>query len=152
MAILFRKEVNEMENVRIFLSGGMQNLSFEEQWNWRRAIIDEISYNHDCKKKPIFFNPVQYFNFEETRYKSQREVMNFDLNALRNSDLVVVYFNDPTSLGTMAEMSIAYERRMPIIGIRKGDKELHSWIECFCDRICDNLKEAATYVADFYLK
>ena len=151
MAILFRKEVNEMENVKIYLSGAMGSVSFEEQWNWRKGIIDEISYNHDCKKKPSFFNPVQYYNFEEVRYKNQKEVMNFDLNALRNSDLVIVYFNDPSSLGTCAELAIAYERRIPIVGIRRGDKELHPWLYEFCDRICDNLKEAANYVADFYL-
>ena len=140
-----------MENVKIYLSGAMSSVSFEEQSNWRQRVIDAINYNYDCEKKPIFFNPIRYYNFEEVRYKSQKEVMNFDLNALRNSDLVIVYFNEPSSLGTCAELAIAHERRIPIVGILKGNKELHPWLYEFCDRICDNLKEALDYVVDFYL-
>lgn len=140
-----------METVKIFLSGGMGNLSFEEQSKWRKQIQDAINFNYDCEKKPVFFNPVNYFNFEEVRYKSQREVMEFDLNALRNSDLVIVNFNDPTSLGTCAELATAYEIRKPIIGINKDGKELHPWLECFCNRMCGSLKEAVEYVVEFYL-
>jgi nucleoside 2-deoxyribosyltransferase len=99
----------------------------------------------------VFFNPVQYYNFEEVRYKTQREVMNFDLNGLRHSDLVIVNFNDPSSLGTCAELAIAYDMKIPIIGINKDNKELHPWLECFCDRICITLKEAVEYIVDFYL-
>lgn len=140
-----------MEKVHIYLSGGMGNLSFEEQSKWREQIIDAIIYNYDCEKKPVFFNPINYFNFEEVRYKTQREVMNFDLNGLRHSDLVIVNFNDPSSLGTCAELAIAYEMKIPIIGINKDNKELHPWLESFCDRMCNSLKEAVEYTVDFYL-
>jgi nucleoside 2-deoxyribosyltransferase len=140
-----------MEKVHIYLSGGMGNLSFEEQSKWREQIINAITYNYDCEKKPVFFNPINYFNFEEVRYKTQREVMNFDLNGLRHSDLVIVNFNDPSSLGTCAELAIAYEMKIPIIGINKDNKELHPWLESFCGRMCNSLKEAAEYTVDFYL-
>lgn len=140
-----------METVKIYLSGGMSTLNFEEQSKWRQQIIDAINYNYDCEKKPIFFNPVNYFNFEEVKYKNQREAMEFDLNALRNSDLVIVNFNDPESLGTCAELAIAYEMRLPIIGINKDDKVLHPWLCEFCMRMCSSLKEAVEYVVEFYL-
>lgn len=140
-----------MEKVRIYLSGAMGSVSFEEQSRWRQQIIDAIKFNYDCEKNPVFFNPVDYFNFEEVRYKTQREVMNFDLNALRHSDLVIVNFNDPSSLGTCAELAIAYDMKIPIVGINKGNKELHPWLECFCDRMCDSIKEAVEYVVEFHL-
>lgn len=140
-----------MEMVRIYLSGGMGALSFEEQSRWRQNVMDAIHYNYDCAKKPIFFNPVNYYNFEGVRYKSQREVMEFDLNGLRNSDLVIVNFNDPLSLGTCAELAIAYDMKKPIIGINKEGKELHPWLECFCNRMCESIKEAVEYTVDFYL-
>jgi nucleoside 2-deoxyribosyltransferase len=129
----------------------MSSLSFEEQSKWRGQIIDAIEFNYDCTKKPIFFNPVNYFNFEEVRYRSQREVIEFDLNGVRNSDLVIVNFNDPSSLGTCAELAVAYEMKIPIIGINKDNKELHPWLECFTNRMCESLKEAVEYVVDFYL-
>lgn len=140
-----------MEKVKIYLSGGMGNLSFEEQSRWRQHLMDAVKFNYDCEKKPIFFNPVQYYNFKEVRYKTQREVIEFDLYNLRNSDLVIVNFNDPESLGTCAELAIAYDMKKPIVGINKDEKVLHPWLYEFTTRMCSNIKEAVEYVVDFYL-
>lgn len=140
-----------METVKIYLSGAMGSLSYEEQSKWRQQVMDAIKFNYDYEKKPLFFNPVNYYNFEEVRYKTQREVMNFDLNGLRHSDLVIVNFNDPSSLGTCAELAIAYDMKIPIVGINKDKNELHPWLECFCDRMCESIKEAVEYVVDFHL-
>lgn len=140
-----------MEIVKIYLSGGMGNLSFEEQSKWRQQIQDAIKFNYECEKKPIFFNPVQYFNFEEKRHESELEIMNFDLNALRKSDLIVVNFNNPSSIGTAMEMMLGYEMRIPILGLNKDNKEIHPWLECCCDRIFDNMKDLVKYTVDFYL-
>lgn len=140
-----------METVKIYLSGGMGNLSLEEQSKWRQQVIDAIKFNYECSKKPIYFNPVDYYNFEEVRYKTQREVMEFDLNALRNSDLIIVNFNDPESLGTCSELAIAYDMKIPIVGINKDNKVLHPWLIEFTSRMCENIEEAVEYVVDFYL-
>ncbi len=141
-----------VETVKIYLSGGMGNLSFEEQNKWRMQVTQAIKYgDYHCEKKPIFFNPVDYYNFEEVRHRSEREVMEFDLNALRNSDLVIVNFNDPTSLGTCAELAIAYEMKIPVIGINKGNQEIHPWLTEFVGRMCEDIREAVEYTVDFYL-
>ena len=143
---------DNMENTKIYLSGGMGSLSIEEQSKWRSQIINAIKYgDYHCEKKPVFFNPVDYYNFTEVRYKSEREVMEFDLNALRHSDLVIVNFNDPKSLGTCAELAVAYERRIPILGLNKDNKELHSWLKCYCNRIFDDMRSLVEYVVEFYL-
>lgn len=39
-----------METIKIYLSGGMGNLSFEEQSKWRKNIQDAIKFNYDCEK------------------------------------------------------------------------------------------------------
>ncbi len=140
-----------METVKIYLSGGMGNLTMDEQSRWRSQIIDEIKTNCECEKKPIFFNPVDYYNFEEKRHKTEKEIVEFDLNAVRNSDLIIVNFNDPNSLGTCAELAIAYDMHIPIIGINKDGVELHPWLDTFTTRMCDSLREAVDYVVDFYL-
>lgn len=141
-----------METVKIYLSGGMGSLSFEEQSKWRNQVINAIKYgDYDYEKKPVFFNPVDYYNFEEQRYRTEREVMEFDLNALRNSNLVIVNFNDPKSLGTCAELAIAYEMKIPVIGINKGSQELHPWLIEFTTRMCEDIREAVTHIVDFYL-
>ena len=141
-----------METVRIYLSGGMSSLNFEEQSKWRSQVINAIKFgDYDIEKKVSFFNPVDYYNFEEVRYKSEREVMEFDLNGLRNSNLVIVNFNDPKSLGTCAELAIAYDMKIPIIGINKNNQELHPWLIEFTTRMCEDVREAVEYVIDFYL-
>ena len=140
-----------MENVRIYLSGSMSGISLEEQSQWRQKIMDAIKYNYEYEQKPEFFNPVQYFNFEEKRHKSELEIMNFDLNALRKSDLIVVNFNNPSSIGTAMEMMLGYEMRIPILGLNKDNKEIHPWLECCCDRIFNNMKDLVEYIVEFYL-
>ena len=141
-----------METCRIYLSGGMSSISFEEQSKWRNQVINAIKYNgYDYEKKAVFFNPIDYYNFEEERHKTEREVMEFDLNALRNSDLVIVNFNDPKSLGTCAELAIAYEMKIPVIGINKNNQELHPWLIEFTTRMCEDIREAVEHVVDFYL-
>lgn len=140
-----------MESVKIYLSGSMSSVSFEEQSKWRKQVQDAINFNYDCGKKPYFFNPVNYYNFEEVRHKSEREVMEFDLNALRHSDLVVVNFNDPKSIGTAMELMLAKERNIPIVGFGVNGQTIHPWLLECCTRVCDNLREAVTYIVEFYL-
>lgn len=141
-----------METVKIYLSGAMGSVSFEEQSKWRQQVINAIKFgDYDYEKKPIFFNPVDYYNFEETHHRSEREVMEFDLNALRNSDLVIVNFNDPSSLGTAMELVLAKELRIPVVGWNPSGKTLYPWL-CECvTRMCDNIKETVEHVVDFYL-
>lgn len=140
-----------METCRIYLSGGMGSLSFEEQSKWRQQIQDAIKFNHECEKKPIFFNPVNYYNFTEVRHKSEREIMEFDLNALRNSNLVIVNFNDPKSIGTSMELMLAKEMNIPVIGFGVNGQTIHPWLLECCTRVCDDLRESVEHTVDFYL-
>ena len=135
-----------MENVKIYLSG------FDDQSKWRQQLQDAIKFgDYDYSKKPLFFDPTQYYRFEKERHKSDREIMEFDLHNLRNSDLVIVNFNDPKNIGTASELAIAKELHIPIIGINTNNQELHPWLVEFTTRMCDSLREAVEHVIDFYL-
>lgn len=141
-----------MESVKIYLSGGISNLSKEEQSGWRNRFKDAIKFgDHDLIKTPIFFDPTQYYSIFIPEHNSEREVMDFDLYNLRNSDLVVVNFNDPKSIGTAMELAIANERKIPVIGLVKHGVKLHPWLSESCIRICDNFAELAKYVVKYYL-
>lgn len=141
-----------METCRIYLSGGMGNISFEEQSKWRKQVINAIKFNgYDYEKKPIFFNPVDHYNFTDIRYKSEREVMEYDLNALRHSDLVIVNFNDLKSIGTAMELMLAKEMHIPVIGWNPNNENLHPWLAECTTRLCDDLREAVEHVVEFYL-
>ena len=142
----------DMETIKIYLSGSMSGVSWEEQTKWRKQVMDAIKYNdYHYDKKPVFFYPTRFYNFEEKQQKSEREVMEFDLYNLRNSDLVIVNVNNQWSLGTMSELILAKEYRIPVIGWNSSGEELHPWLVECVTRMCDNLREAAEHTVEFYL-
>ena len=143
-----------MREYKIYLSGGMMKFG-EENFNegniWRdycKKILEET----ECEYKVKVFNPNTYFSFKgEPKYDSDREVMRFDLLNLRESDIVIVYFNDKYSLGTMAEIAIAYENKIPVIGLDMSN-DIHPWQKEMCERIFQDIDELLSYVENFYLK
>ena len=141
-----------MERTSIYLAGGMSDLSFEDQMKWRNQVRDAILYGgYEYDIKPYFFSPPLYYSLEDNRHKTEKEAMDFDLNRLRNSDLVIVNFNSPRSIGTAMELAVAYENRIPVIGLNKDNIDLHPWlIEC-CTRICDDMYELVEHIVEFYL-
>lgn len=142
-----------MESVRIYLSGGMSGLNLKEQMEWRNNFRDAVRFGgHEPIKNPIFFSPPDYYSPSTDAHKSEREVMEFELANLRKSDLVVVNFNVPHSIGTAMELIVAKENKIPVIGLQKEGTTLHPWlIEC-CTRMCDNFKELVNHVVEFYLQ
>lgn len=141
-----------METYKIYLSGGMSFLTWEEQTKWRRQVRDAIKYgDYDHNKNIVFFDPTQYYNFEEKQHKTEKEIMEFDLYNLRNSDLVIVNFNNHGSIGTAMELMLAKELRIPIIAFGAKDKDVHPWLLECCTRVCDSMRDAVNHVAEFYL-
>lgn len=145
-----------MKNYQIYLCGGMGKFgkdNFEEGNKWRTYCKNALE-TCECNYNVSAINPNSYFNFldEPKRYETQREVMEFDLHKLRTSDLVIVNFNDMYSLGSMAELAIAYERKIPIVGLDINKQDLHPWEVEMCNRIFDDIDEMLDYVEDFYLR
>lgn len=142
-----------MKNFKIYLSGAMSGVSWEVQTKWRRQIKDAIKFgDYNYKKSVEFFDPTQFYNFEEKYQKSEREVMEFDLYNLRNSDLVIVNLDNggDKSIGTSMELALAKELRIPVIAFG-GSEETHPWILETCSRMCNDIREAVSHVVDFYL-
>ena len=144
-----------MSKYFVYLCGGMGKFgkdNFDEGNKWRKYCKQTLE-NYECNYKVIAINPNDYFNFkDEPLYKSQAEVMRFDLHKLRNSSLVIANFNDMYSLGSMAEIAIAYDRGIPVIGLNESNQELHPWQVCMCERIFNNIDEMLDYIEDFYLR
>lgn len=144
-----------MKNIQCYLAGGMGKFgkdNFDKGNTWRIHCKNELE-NYECNYKVLVVNPNDYFNFVEDppTYKSQREIMEFDLNKVRTSDLIIVNFNDVYSLGTMSEIAISYERKIPIIGLNLGNQELHPWQIEMTNRIFDDIDEMLNYIKYYYL-
>lgn len=142
-----------MNNYFIYLAGGMSGLTLEEQNQWRERVN---CYLEDFLKSPFYavhaINPTDYYNFQEKRHETEREVMNFDLHKVKQSNLVIVNFNAPQSLGTMAELATAYDNGIPIIGLNMCGADLHPWQMEMCERIFEDMEDMLEYVGEFYLR
>ena len=141
-----------METVKIYLAGGMTGLSLEEQMKWRKRFVDALTIQFEgTRKKPEIFNPPKYYSPSTYAHKSEKEVMEFELAQLRKSDVIVVNFNVPQSIGTAMELIVAKENKIPVIGLNESLFMLHPWLEECCTRICDNFRELVEHIVDFYL-
>lgn len=136
-----------MKELNIYLSGGMADLTFEESDEWRQTIEHELQY--DAVK---VFNPNWYYNYENPEeFDTDKEVMDFDLYNLRRADLVIVNFNSPKSIGTAQELALAYEWKIPIVGLNTQGNELHPWLEIECTKMFEEMVDLIQYVKDYYL-
>ena len=145
-----------MKDYFIYLCGGMGKFgkdNFDEGNKWRKYCKQALE-TCECDFRVRAVNPNDYFNFvdEPPQYNTQDEVMRLDLHKLRNSNLVIANFNDMYSLGSMAEIAIAYDRNIPIIGLNESEQELHPWQICMPERIFNNIDEMLDYIEDFYLR
>lgn len=140
-----------MNNFQIYLAGGMSNLTIEEQNAWRKEIKDDLE-TYECMYWVKCINPVDYYNtYNSTTYDSDLEVMQFDLYKVKHSDLIIMNFNDMKSLGSMAELAIAWDRDIPVIGLNENEQQLHPWQHMMCSKIFNNKEDMLYYVKNYYL-
>ena len=136
---------------RVYLGGAMTHLTKDQYSYWRsyvQKMIECGAVNAEC------FNPANHFDFEDVTngYITDKQAMDIDLYNLRRSDVLLANFSlFAKSLGTMAELAIAFDRNIPIIGVNASEEELHPWIEAMCTKIFNNLDDAVEYIVNHYL-
>lgn len=140
-----------MKNFKIYLSGGMGNLSWDEQTKWRNSVIKYFKKYENLNYKLEIFDPTKYYNFQTKKHDTELEVMKFDIRNVKDSDLVLVYFNEPKSIGTAQELAVAWDNRIPIIGVKSKNIDVHPWLKEDCDKIFEDLYAACDYIIDYYL-
>lgn len=130
------------DKLKVFLSGGMSNISEEDSKKWRnlfekkrfRNVISRIYYSDYY----IFLNPTKLYNPTEPYNQTyEKEAMNYDLYLVKHSDIIIVNFNSLSSIGTAQEVMYAHILNKPIIGMIEKDKydQLHPWYKEECMKI-----------------
>jgi len=130
----------------IYLSGGITNISREKACKWRNEVKSAVKA---LDLPYVFFDPM---NVTDMAYdnESQCRLMNEELSVLENSTIVVVNLNFPNSmsLGTMAELAVAYRNGISIYAIYDGDVELlHPWQRNMVTWIFKSPEDVADYIA-----
>lgn len=145
-----------MYDLTIYLAGKMGGLTIDEMNSWRveaKTILEKLASNIGCSLKVI--NPVTYYNFEEKRHQSEKEIEDFDLAHVISSDIVLVNLDGlNTSDGTKYEIYEAYKHHgIPVIafGDRNLYEELHPWVKSKITRVEESIIYACYYIRDFYM-
>jgi hypothetical protein len=140
-----------METYRIYTCGGMSGLDWNSQNTWRE-VAKEWLERQDSPYRICVLNPCDYYNFETVTHRTEKEVLNFDLNLVRKSDLILVNFNNPNSIWSAVELFVAYDNHIPIIGFCEDkDAVIHPWLLEFVDRMFYDTKETLQYIKNYYL-
>lgn len=140
---------------QIYLAGKMGGLTYEEMMGWRLLATKKLHIFSELLNTPInVINPVNYYNFENIHHQSEREVMDFDLARVAESDLVIANLCEVnTSIGTCIEIYEAHKRGIPVIGINcDKNNEIHPWVLCCTNRIEKNLQDTCEYISNFYFQ
>lgn len=134
----------------------MSGLSFEKMNNWRKNLkLELLRVAGNAGYQIQIINPVDFFNFEEKRYQSDKEVMDYDLSHVISSDIIIVNLDGlNTSDGTKIELHDAnYHNKIPVISFGKYDiyKDLHPWIKNNITRFENTTNDVIKYIQDFYM-
>ena len=141
---------------QIYTCGKMGGTSYAEQMEWRRRIDHEIIIrrNHASVK---FVHPPLYYNYERKLHHSEREIMEFSLAKVRQSDIVVVNLDGiNSSVGSCYEIATAIsvnnfgDKHIFIIGIG-DDSNVHPWIKDSLSRCEKDIISAAEYIAAYLI-
>lgn len=136
-----------------YLSGGMEKFGkdeFNKSNDWREDLKTQIyNYSDGCIRG---FNPNEHYSMQsDPSDYTDREVMDLDIYKLRQSELVIFNNNDPYSRGSMIELGIAAERRLPVFVLNEEHNPLHCWVNVLAEKIFDNREDMIIYLVDHYM-
>lgn len=139
----------------IYLAGKMSGLCKNDYCKWRSELSDVLMGKAYLVGSRIqIINPADYFDFDNMDRHLEKEVMQFDLNMVRQSDVVIVNVSGvSSSIGTAIELYEANRLDIPVIAYTEGGvaDDIHPWIENCFSTVQMNKDELVDYIWDFYM-
>lgn len=128
---------------KVYLCGGIKDLSIAEACNWRDKATKDLSDNLGCNF--LTLNPMRR-NFRDCEFQSQNEIVQLDKNDIIAADIILVNATKP-SWGTAMEVLFAFERNKIIVAFTGTDfKETSPWLAFHATRVCKTYDEAISYI------
>lgn len=133
----------------VFLSGACRNISEEERNSWR-AWFESKSRKEMMGHKFEIFNPNKKFCYENDGTANEKVVMDYFLNRLDNSNIVVVNLKATlASVGTGMEISRAKCMGKYIIGFNQCDTTYEYLADC-CNVILDTKEDVWDFLVTYF--
>ena len=128
-------ERGKMSKPIIYLGGAISDLTQEQYRGWRDKLATNIEVATNYKWR--CFDPCEHLN-EFGEVITLEESAAYDLDHLRHCRLMIASFEyTQKSTGTLIELGVAYENRIPIIGYNPDNLELLLFIFIFARQKMD---------------
>ena len=125
---------------KIYLSGPIMDEHPDMAKTWRERATEKL------KGDFIILDPMRR-NFKDREVDSANEIVEFDLQDVRNADILLVNYNK-TSIGTSMEVFYAaHDLGKFIVAFSPFSfKECSPWMVRYCTKILPSFKEAIQYI------
>lgn len=125
---------------KIYLSGPIMDEQLDAAITWRDFAKEEL------KDHFVLLDPMRR-NFKDREVDSANEIVEFDLQDVRDADILLVNYNKP-SIGTSMEVFFAAHNLGKFIVAFSPFtfQDCSPWMVKYCTKILPNLQEAIAYI------
>ncbi len=125
---------------KIYLSGPIMDCSGDESATWRQRAKDGLSGRF------VLIDPMRR-DFRDREIDSANEIVEFDLQDVRDADIILVNYGKP-SIGTSMEVFYAaHDLGKFVIAFSPFTyQDMSPWMVKFCTKILPDLDAAIAYV------
>lgn len=125
---------------KIYLSGPIMDCSADESKTWRQRAKERLAGRF------ILLDPMRR-NFRDHEIDSANEIVEFDLQDVRDADILLVNYCKP-SIGTSMEVFYAaHDLGKFIIAFSPfGFQDMSPWMIRYCTKVLPSLEAALDYV------
>ncbi len=125
---------------KIYLCGPIMDVTSDESTDWRSKAKEKLS------GKFVILDPMRR-NFRDREIDSANEIVDFDLQDVRDADILLVNYGK-ASIGTSMEVFYAsHDLGKFVIAFSPYEyQDMSPWMVKHCTKILPNVHEALTYI------
>lgn len=125
---------------KIYLCGPIMDVTSDESTDWRSKAKERLS------GKFVILDPMRR-NFRDREIDSANEIVDFDLQDVRDADILLVNYGK-ASIGTSMEVFYASHHlgKFVIAFSPYEYQDMSPWMVKHCTKILPNVHEALTYI------
>lgn len=130
---------------KIYLSGPIMDEHVDTAKTWRERATAEL------KEHFLILDPMRR-NFKDREVDSANEITEFDLQDVRDADILLVNYNK-VSIGTSMEVFYAaHDLNKFIVAFSPYPyKDCSPWMVRYCTKILPDLESAISYIRDHFV-
>jgi nucleoside 2-deoxyribosyltransferase len=131
---------------RIYLSGPIMDEHVGTAQTWRERAKTELRDHF------VMLDPMRR-NFKDREVDSANEIVEFDLQDVRDTDILLVNYNK-ASIGTAMEVFFAaHDLGKFVVAFSPFTfKDCSPWMVRYCTKILPTLDEAITYIREHFIQ